>query len=74
MRAYDESIHLNLTKEAQNHAGNFLHRKKIFYALVDAAKNLRIEAPSYTQLSQIISDAQNLHKHEVLNKLSVFMQ
>ncbi|MFW9626855.1 MAG: DUF4158 domain-containing protein, partial [Sulfurospirillum sp.] len=73
IRAYDESIHLNLTKEAQNHAGNFLHRKKIFYALVDAAKNLRIEVPSYTQLSQIISDAQNLHKHEILNKLSVFM-
>ncbi len=74
IRAYDESIHLNLTKEAENHVGNFLHQKKIFYALVDAAKNLRIEVPSYTQLSRIISDAQNLHKHEVFNKLSAFMQ
>lgn len=43
-----------LVKEATTLANNFIHRKKIFYALVEFSKKLSIEVPSYTELYRII--------------------
>ena len=46
---YTEEIKSTLQIEANNLANNFIHRKKIFYALVSLSKKLNIEIPSCTQ-------------------------
>jgi len=63
-----------LLKEATTLASNFTHRKKIFYALVGLSKKLKIEVPSYTELSRIISLAINSQKQDILDKLKPFMK
>ena len=58
-----------LLKEATTLASNFIHRKKIFFALVKLSKKLKIEVPSYTELSRIISLAISSQKQDILEKL-----
>lgn len=65
----DKTLFLN---EALKLANNFLHRKKILYALIGFAKNLKIELPSYTEFSNIISIALTQQKNKMLEKLKVY--
>jgi TnpA family transposase len=58
-----------LEKEALKLANNFLHRKKILYALMELAKSLKIELPSYTEFSKIISMALTQQKNQMIKKL-----
>lgn len=69
IQEYDSSIKNILQIEAIKLAENFIHRKKIFYVLVDLSKVLNIEIPSYTELSKIISDALNTPKKRIFEKL-----
>jgi len=66
---YTDDIKSTLQKEANNLANNFVHRKKIFYALVSLSKKLNIEIPSYTELARIIQVALNTQKKDILDKL-----
>ena len=66
---YTDEIKATLQKEANNLASNFIHRKKIFYTLVNLSKKLNIEVPSYTELTRIIQAALNTQKKDVLKKL-----
>lgn len=66
---YADNIKESLQKEAINLANNFVHRKKIFYALVELSRKLKIEIPSYTELARIITIAINSQKKEILDKL-----
>ena len=65
----DKILFLN---EALKLANNFLHRKKILYALIELAKTLKIELPSYTEFSKIISIALTQQKNEMLEKLKFY--
>lgn len=65
----DKTLFLN---EALKLANNFLHRKKILYSLIDLAKTLKVELPSYTELSNIISIALTQQKNKMLEKLKVY--
>jgi TnpA family transposase len=69
---YDSIIQDQLQKEANSLASNYINRKKIFYNLVDFSKNLKIEIPSYTELSRIITVAINRQKNDILNKLQIY--
>ncbi len=69
----DETANI-LLKEATTLASNFTHRKKIFYALVNLSKKLKIEVPSYTELSRIISLAINSQKQDILDRLAPFIK
>jgi len=71
---YTEEIKSTLQKEANNLANNFVHRKKIFYALVSLSKKLNIEIPSYTELIRIIQVALNTQKKDILDKLEPFLK
>jgi len=62
---YTEGIKSTLQKEANN----FIHRKKIFYTLINLSKKLNIELPSYTELTRIIQVALNTQKKDILEKL-----
>ena len=66
---YNDEIKLTFQKEANNLANNFVHRKKIFYTLVNLSKKLNIEVPSYTELTRIIQVALNTQKKDILGKL-----
>ena len=66
---YSIQLQKNIQKEATNQANNFIHRKKIFYSLVELSKKLKIEIPSYTELSRIITVAINTQKKDILKKL-----
>ena len=66
---YTDEITSTLQKEANNLANNFIHRKKIFYTLVNLSKKLNIEVPSYTELTRIIQVALNTQKKDILEKL-----
>jgi len=74
IQAYTDKIADILLKEATTLASNFTHRKKIFYALVDLSKKLKIEVPSYTELSRIISLAINSQKQDILERLTPFIK
>jgi ACT domain-containing protein len=74
MQAYTGKTANILLKEATTLASNFTHRKKIFYALVDLSKKLKIEVPSYSELSKIISLAINSQKQDILDKLTPFIK
>ena len=71
---YTNEIKNSLIVEATILASNFVHRKKIFYALVDFSKKLKIEVPSYTELSKIITIAINSQKKDILDKLEPFIK
>ena len=71
---YTEEIKLVLQKEANNLANNFIHQKKIFYALVNLAKKLNIEIPSYTELTRIIQVALNMQKKDILSRLEPLLK
>ena len=66
---YTDEIKATLQKEAINLANNFIHRKRIFYTLVNLSKKLNIEIPSYTELTRIIQVALNTQKKDILEKL-----
>jgi hypothetical protein len=71
---YTNTIKQFLLKEATTLASNFIHRKKIFYNLVEFSKKLKIEVPSYTELSKIISLAINSQKQDILDRLTPFIK
>ena len=71
---YTDEIKDILVKEATTLANNFIHRKKIFYALVEFSKKLSIEVPSYTELYRIITVAINSQKRDILERLTPFVQ
>jgi len=71
---YTDEIKATLQKEANNLANNFIHRKKIFYTLVDFSKKLNIEIPSYTELTRIIQVALNTQKKDILNRLEPLLK
>ena len=68
---YTDTIKSTLQNEANNLANNFIHRKKIFYALINLSKKLNIETPSYTELTKIITIALNTQKKDILSKLEL---
>jgi len=71
---YTDEIEKALLNEATTLASNFTNRKKIFYELVALSKKLKIEVPSYTELSKIISKAIKSQKQDILDKLSPFIK
>ena len=71
---YTDEIKSTLQKEANNLASNFIHRKKIFYTLVNLSRKLNIEIPSYTELTGIIQVALNTQKKDILEKLEPFQE
>ena len=74
IRDYTNEMTNILLKEATTLASNFTHRKKIFYVLVELSKKLKIEVPSYSELSRIISLAINSQKQDILDSLKSFIQ
>jgi len=71
---YTDKIKEILLNEATTLANNFTHRKKIFYSLVTLSIKLKIEVPSYTELSRIITVAINSNKKTILDKLTPFLK
>ena len=71
---YTDKIKEMLLDEATTLANNFTHRKKIFYSLVELSIKLKIEVPSYTELSRIITVAINSNKKTILDKLTPFLK
>jgi len=69
---YTPEINSKLSQYAVELANNFIHRKKIFFSLVDYAKKLNIEIPSYFVLSKIIGDALNYQTKNILLHLKAF--
>jgi len=69
---YNQAIKKQLQVHAINLANNFIHPKKIFFELLNFSKKLNIEIPSYTTLSQIISQALNYQKRNIIVKLEQF--
>lgn len=69
---YTDQNKAYLLKEALMLASNFLHRKKILYALIDLTKTLKIELPSYTELSNIISLALTQQKTHMIERLKAY--
>jgi len=66
-------IEISLLKQkAIQMANTFQDRRKIFWELVNESRNLKIEVPSYTMLIEIISEAINIQKSSILEKLSNF--
>jgi hypothetical protein len=53
-------------------ANLFQDRKKIFWALVNKSRELKIEIPSYRTLTEIIAEAINIQKSALLEKLTNF--
>jgi TnpA family transposase len=71
---YTGNIQQLLQKEALNLANNFVHRKKIFYSLVEFSKKLKIEIPNYRELVRIITLALNTQKKDILDKLESLVE
>ena len=71
---YSTEIETILQNEANILASNFIHRKKIFYTLVDLSKKLKIEIPSYTVLVNIITKAINSQKKDILLALKLHIK
>ena len=74
IKEYTDEIKATLLNEAISLANNFTHRKKIFYSLVELSIKLKIEVPSYTELSRIITVAINSQKKDILDKLEIFIK
>ena len=74
INGYTDKIKEMLLDEATTLANNFTHRKKIFYSLVELSIKLKIEVPSYTELSRIITVAINSNKKTILDKLTPFLK
>lgn len=70
---YTVELERTLLNEAINLANNFTNRKKIFYRLMNLSKKLKIEIPSYTELTRIISIAINIQKKDIIDKLTLLM-
>ena len=69
---FNSEIESKLQQHAIELAENFIHRKKIFYSLVDYSKKLTIEIPSYFTLSKIISAALNNQTESILAVLKAY--
>jgi len=69
---YTQEIENRLKEEAISMAHQFIHHKKIFYSLFELSRKLKIETPSYTELSIIITAAVNSPKKEILNQLKSY--
>ena len=74
IKNYTNEMKELLLGEATTMASNFIHRKKIFYSLIELSKKLKIEVPSYTELSQIITVAINSQKKSIFDKLVPYME
>jgi TnpA family transposase len=74
INSYSDNIKFTFQKEANNLANNFIHRKKIFYTLVNLSKKLNIEVPSYTELTRIITIALNTQKKDILDNLKLLQE
>ncbi len=74
INVYTDEIKATLLDEATALANNFTHRKRIFYSLIELSIKLKIEVPSYTELSRIITIAINSQKKGILEKLSPLME
>ena len=72
IKDYSSEIENILQNEANILSSNFIHRKKIFYALVDLSIKLKIEIPSYTKLIKIITNAINTNKKDIVDKLKFY--
>jgi len=72
IKDYSNDIENILQNEANTLSSNFIHRKKIFYALVELSKKLKIEIPSYTKLIKIITNAVNTNKKAIIDKLKLY--
>lgn len=69
---YTQEIGTKLVHYTVELANDFVHRKKIFFSLVDYSKKLNIELPRYTVLSKIIGDALNSQTKGILHHLKTF--
>ena len=70
---YSFDIKNRLQEQANNLAINLIHRKKIFYSLLELSIKLKIEIPSYTELSRIITMAINSQKKVILKRFEKFI-
>jgi len=70
---YTINIQNQLKDEANILAKNFVHRKKIFYTLAKFSINLKIEIPSYTELTKIIKVALYSQQKDIVERLELFM-
>jgi hypothetical protein len=70
---YTIEIKTKLMSHAKNLASCFTHRKKIFYSLVQLARELNIEMPSTTELLSIITDTLNKEKTHILTSLETLI-
>ncbi len=61
-----------LSQLALELANLFQDRKKIFWALVNKSRELKIEIPSYRTLTEIIAEAINIQKSSIIEKLTKF--
>lgn len=71
---YTYEIELKLKHHAIELANNFIHRKKIFFLLVDYCKKINIEIPSYFTLSKFIDFALNHQTKNILLYLKTFQK
>jgi len=71
---YTSKIKQVLQQEATSLANNFVHRKKIFYYLIELSKKLKIEIPSYTELSKLITIALHNQRKDIINRLEAFSE
>jgi TnpA family transposase len=72
IQPYAQVHKVALEDEALKLSNNFIHRKKILYALIDLSKILKIELPSYSEFSNIISHILTQQKSKMLGKLKVY--
>ncbi len=69
---YSNEIENILQNEADTLSSNFIHRKKIFYSLIDLSIRLKIEIPSYTKIVMIITNSINSSKKDIVDKLKIY--
>lgn len=61
-----------LSQLALQLANLFQDRKKIFWALVNKSRELKLEIPSYRTLTEIIAESINIQKSSIIEKLINF--
>jgi len=69
---YSSEIENILQNEANTLSSNFIHRKKIFYTLIDLSIRLKIEIPSYTKIVTLITSSINSSKKDIVDKLKIY--
>jgi hypothetical protein len=74
IKDYTVEAREQLVSQATDLANSYIHRKKIFYTLINLCKKLQIEVPSYTELSTIIMQSINFQKSLVINNLKLHLE